>query len=121
MKSKTNLSYNNIFLLLNKAWPRLLSVYMIENSFNFSVTKNKQNVSLANVDDNFEQTKLYVIISKLPKEKDAIQLHNIINKGNNFNLNSHQFEQLREVIFFKEGFYLIIYLIRFLISIKMYI
>ena len=117
IKFKTNLSLNSIFLLLSKAWPRLLLAYMIENSFDFCVTKDNHQIALLeSTNDNIEKTNLHATISKLPKEKDTIQLHNIITKGNNFNLNSLQYDQLREIIFFKEGFYFSIFRFEFRIK-----
>ncbi len=115
IKQKTQLNSNQIFELLNKAWPKLLLVYMIENSFDFCVTKMNNCNNKSEKDMNSS-----INASKLPKEKDAVQLINLINKGYSFNLSSVEFDLLREIILFKEGlsififyFFLLIFLNRF--------
>jgi hypothetical protein len=104
IKQKTQLNSNQIFELLNKAWPKLLLVYMIENSFDFCVTKMNNCNNKSEKDMNSS-----INTSKLPKEKDAIQLINLINKGYNFNLSSVEFDLLREIVLFKEGLFIFIY------------
>lgn len=102
MRLKTKLSQNSIFELLTRAWPRLLLVYMIENSFDFCVTKD--NHQLATLSTNtIEKERSLTLISKLPKEKDANQLLNIINKGFHYNLNTQEYDLLREIVLFREG------------------
>lgn len=91
---KTSIPMEKIFSLLIGAWPKLLLVYMMENSFDFYVTKDTNTAqyetnSSANIN--------------LPKEKDADQLHNIIKKGNEFSLDTQEYDLLREIILFNEG------------------
>lgn len=103
--------------LLDITWPRLLITFMIENNFSFFVTKDSHQIARMQakqaeieslVEDQVKERaqlklELIAIDKSLPKEKDAIQLHNIIIKGNEFNLNSRQFDELRRLILFKEG------------------
>ena len=115
LKNKIDLA--KLLRLLDITWPRLLITFMIENNFNFFVTKDSNQIcriqakylEIRNLKDDqvkekaILESELIAIDKSLPKEHDAIQLHNIIVKGNEFNLNSKQFEELRRLIMFKEG------------------
>ena len=93
---------------------------MIENGFQFFVTKDNQSQQLSPVSlkskilNEFEErsgaetssreaTSSPEVKVNLPKEKEANQLQNLINKGHNLGLKPEEFELLREMILFKEG------------------
>ena len=97
---KNRLDLSKTFELILLAWPRLLVSYMIENSFDFCVTKINLEI---NDEDEYDNETVSAVSSRWPKESDAIQLHNIIIKGHGFNLNQTEYDVLREVILFKEG------------------
>lgn len=105
---KKNISLEKIFSLLTRAWPKLLLVYMIENGFAFCVTKDHSHricetpTSMLFEASNSSES-LAEVNCKLPKERDAAQLHNIINVGHDFSLDTEQYELLREIILFREG------------------
>jgi hypothetical protein len=107
---KSNIDLKKLFDLLTRAWPKLLIVYMIENSFDFFVTPDHNKMikivaDLQQQDTNSDEDKknLKHAADKLPKEKDAQQILNIISKGNSFNLKTKDYDDLREIVLFKEG------------------
>lgn len=109
IKSRTKINFNSIMDLLNKAWPRLLLVYMIENSFDFCVTKDiNHQTNNSNSESSTDLNNNSQSVNELPREKDANQLHSIISKGYGFNLNSQEFDLLRELILFREGLCLLL-------------
>ena len=91
-----------LFRLLDKFWPRLLMIYMIENSFDFCVTKDNHHVNPSGESIGQSEPVEHVLIKNLPREKDALELHAIINKGYKFNLDSTEFNQLRELVLLRE-------------------
>ena len=120
---KTSIDLNELFGLLVRAWPKLLLVFMIENSFEFFVSKDynqlartnggaEQNHSAAEIGDRAVSN-----VNRLPKEKDAVKLHSIISKGNCLYLKAQEYDELREIILLKEGEYLVlIRVVNFLIE-----
>jgi hypothetical protein len=103
---KSSIDSKKIFDLLTRAWPKMLLVYMIENSFDFFVTPdyNKMVKIVAQDSGSEEEKKISKQeAEKLPKDKDAQQILHIITKGNSFGFSPKDYDDLREVVLFKEG------------------
>ncbi len=95
-----------MFSFLAKTWPRLLILYMIENNFDFCVTKeNKPVVRADHTDFVNGKSKPDATASRNHevKAKYATQLHHVILKGNEFGLTPAQYECLRELALFHEA------------------
>ncbi len=106
LSSKSSIDLKKIFDLLTKAWPKMLLVYMIENSFDFFVTPdyNKMVKIVAQDSSSEEEKKISKQeAEKLPKDKDAQQILHLITKGNSFGFSTKDYDDLREVVLFKEG------------------
>ena len=126
--AKTSIDSNKMLGLLTRAWPKLLLVYMIENGFEFFVTPDHNQMSKLTTDavetalkqsgaENQEEkthdtpvslaekekSLIKLATENLPKEKDAQQILYIISKGNAFSLSVQEYEDIREIVLFKEG------------------
>ena len=112
LTKKSNLSNETGLDLLKKSWPRLLLTYMIENSFEFCVTKdynynnNNNNESSNNESSTSSGNNNNSNNNDLPKEKHANELNNIISSGSSFQLNLEELDKLREFILLSEGNFL---------------
>ncbi len=110
---KTNVNDRDlVFDLLRRAWPRLLLTYMIENSFEFCVSKdysgqasfvNEQQESSGTSINHSSVNSTNCIDTSLPRERHAIELRDLISVGCSFGLNTQEHDQLREFVLFKEG------------------
>lgn len=110
----SSLSSDLLLELLGKAWPKMLLVYMIENCFAFYVTRDvssqQQQRPSSNSNDGTPSPPQQssppppsLDEARLPKEKDAHSLMNMISHGNQFGLNSLEYDLLKEVVLFREG------------------
>jgi hypothetical protein len=101
---KYHLNIHDTYTLLNKSWSRLLITFMVENSFQFFVTKDNQaSLDSNNCEINDNNSDNDADLSKLPTEKDAQKLHSVISFGRSFNLKEKEFDELRKILFFRGG------------------
>ncbi len=118
ISTKTNVNFNDAFELLTKAWHKLLLCYMIESNFDFNAIKDcnynhhgdeqpTAKSSEENAPDSpmssSSSTECALSFEQMPKERDAKHLRTLIYKGGALNLNAYEFDELREIILFKEG------------------
>lgn len=112
MSDKYKIELAKLFELFERAWSRLLIIYMIENSFEFWVTKDSRQLALIEAKqkenehsnsqvNEIDEKEKYDITT--PQETDATQIQGIIKDGSQFNLTIEQYDLLREIVLLKEA------------------